>query len=433
MLLLFRLSLGLAVDLVSVDLEGWDILLLLILLAGLFALDFFVFLVVGAIVGEAIVAEEAVGDADNVKQPKQVQGLQGGQQRGGDVLADPALVLLGDPVELKGADGAELGEEGDEDLDVDDVAEVDPDADEAEKVRCDEEVVEVVEDLGRGQEEVGDVVGGVDGDANVGKVEAVAEADEGQADNVVADELLVVLARLLHAQDEDEGLLGPVGGLEEVVELDDGLVGLVGEVLVHAAGVEVPNGRAAHDVQAGRAEKEEVDGRVRLLHEASLLGAAQAGASRKGPQELLHDKLAGKGEHNGVECDKGNVPFALAIVDELLGVRLRQRVREEDEVVQNVGRGRVEGVPGQEEEDNDGREDKGAADEQLSHARDDAAGATALGALLGRNGCGGGGVAEIRGRRGRGRCYGGVGLRKGRRRLLSADWARDETKVQQDG
>lgn len=81
------------------------------------------------------------------------------------------------------------------------MAEVDPDADKDEEVRADEGVVEIVEDLGGGEEEVADVVGGVDGDTDVGKVEAVAESDEGETDNVMADEFFKVLAGLLHAED----------------------------------------------------------------------------------------------------------------------------------------------------------------------------------------------------------------------------------------
>ena len=309
--------------------------------------------------------------------------MQGGEQRSGNVLAEPALVLLGGPVELKGADGAELGKQRNDNLDVDDVAQVDPDAHKEEKVWANEEVVEVVEDLGGGEEEVGYVVGGVDGNAHVGKVKAVAEANQRKTDNVVADQLLVVFARLLHSQEEHNSLLRPVGCLKEVVELDDTLVGAVRKVFVHAARVEVPDGGAAHDVHAGGTEEEEVYGRVCLLHESSLFGTAEAGSTRNGAKHLLHDKLASKGEHDGVEGDKGNVPVTLAILNRLLGVGLRQWVREKDEVVQHVGLGWVDGVSGEEKEDDDGRDDKGAADEGLAHSREDASGATALGTLFG--------------------------------------------------
>lgn len=75
---------------------------------------------------------------------------------------------------------------------------------------------------------------------------------------MVTDELLKVLTRLLHSQEEDDGLLGPVGSLQEVVELDNALVRSMRETLVHAACVEVPNRRAAHDVHASRSQNAKV-------------------------------------------------------------------------------------------------------------------------------------------------------------------------------
>lgn len=50
-------------------------------------------------------------------------------------MRDPALVLLRVPVELEGANGAEGGEDGVEDEDVDVVPEIDPDGHEDSKVR----------------------------------------------------------------------------------------------------------------------------------------------------------------------------------------------------------------------------------------------------------------------------------------------------------
>jgi len=127
-------------------------------------------------------------------------------------------------------------------------------------------------------------VGDVDGQAHIGEMEAVAQANEGQTDDVVANQLLDVLSRLLHAQKQHDGLLGPVGRLEEVVELEDGVVGLVREVLVHGARVEVPHGGAAHDVHARGAQEAKVERRVHLLHEAGLLAArSQPSPAGQGP------------------------------------------------------------------------------------------------------------------------------------------------------
>ena len=82
------------------------------------------------------------------KQPKQINTLQTSQQGEGDVLADPAFILLGIPVEVEGANGAEGGEGGVEDDEVDVVAEIDPDADEEGEEGEDEGGVEVVEGFG---------------------------------------------------------------------------------------------------------------------------------------------------------------------------------------------------------------------------------------------------------------------------------------------
>ena len=170
------------------------------------------------------------------------------------------------------------------------------------------------------QEKVTNVVGDVDGQAHVGEVEAVAQADQRQADNVVANKLLEVLARLLHAEQHDDGLLGPVGGLEEVVELEDGLVGSVRVRLVQTDRVKVPDGGPAHDIHAPGARAAKVDGRVQLLHEAGLLGPRPKPCLLgQRAQELLHDEFAGEGQDDGVEGHEGDVPETLAIMGELVG------------------------------------------------------------------------------------------------------------------
>lgn len=122
-----------------------------------------------------------------------------------------------------------------------------------------------------GKEEITDIMGQVDGNTDVREVEAVAQGNEGQSDDMVSHKLLEVLARLLHAQQQDNGLLRPVRSLEQVVELEDGLVGLVREGLVHASRVEVPYRCSTHDIQARRSHEHKVEGCVHLLHIACLL------------------------------------------------------------------------------------------------------------------------------------------------------------------
>lgn len=183
---------------------------------------------------------------------------------------------------------------------------------------------------------------------HVGEMEAIAEADERQADKMVAHKLLEILARSLHAEDENDGLLCPVRGLEKVVELENVFVRHVREALVHSGGVEVPHGCPAHDIHAPGAAESEVCGGVHLFHEAGLFALGlDAGVTGQGLQQLLHDELARERQDDNVEGDKGKVPRPLAILrGSSLGRALRdgQLVAEEDEVVDRVRLGWIQGV-----------------------------------------------------------------------------------------
>jgi hypothetical protein len=55
---------------------------------------------------------------------------------------------LGLPVKFEGTDGAELGQDGPEDLEVQDVTKVDPDTDERAEVGRNDDRVEIVEGFG---------------------------------------------------------------------------------------------------------------------------------------------------------------------------------------------------------------------------------------------------------------------------------------------
>lgn len=80
--------------------------------------------------------------------PEDIHRLQAREQGEGNVLRDPALVLLGVPIELEGADGSEGSGNGVEDDNIDVVAEVDPDGNEDAEVRGDDSKVEVGEGFG---------------------------------------------------------------------------------------------------------------------------------------------------------------------------------------------------------------------------------------------------------------------------------------------
>lgn len=198
----------------------------------------------------------------------------------------------------------------------------------------------------------------VHGNAHVRKVEAVAQPNQRQRHNVVSHQLPKVLARLLKAQQHDDSLLCPVRRLEQVVELEDGLVRAVRKRLVHAGRVKVPHRAAAHDVETHRAHAAKVEGRVHLLGEALLLALAlDAVDAAQRDQQLLQHQLARKGQHNRVKGHKGHVPEALAIVHGQrrveMGVGVRLLVREEDEAADGIRVGWVDGVGGAKQDQQD--------------------------------------------------------------------------------
>lgn len=203
-------------------------------------------------------------------------------------------------------------------------------------------------------------MGDINRQTNVRKVEAVAQSNQRQGDNVVSDELLKVLAGLLQLQEQHDSLLRPVTSLEQVVGLEQRLVLAVRESLEHGSRVEVPQGRTLHDVQAEWTEDAEVDRGVHLLHESRRLAlAADSAPDRERADHLLHDELAGKGQYHGVKRDESDILLALAIHDRPAGGLGRLGVGEENGAVHGVGRGRVDGVQRQQEDDDQEREQPG--------------------------------------------------------------------------
>lgn len=169
-----------------------------------------------------------------------------------------------------------------------------------------------------GEEEIGNVHGYVDGNAHVGEVEAVAQPDQGERDNVMQNQLLEIFTRLFEHQEQDNGLLCPVTGLQQIVCLEDALVAAVREALEHGRRVEVPDRAAAHDIQSKGAEDAKVDCRVELLHESCLLGLAlDAETDGQRTDHTLHEELACEAQDNGIEGDECKVSLALAILQRL--------------------------------------------------------------------------------------------------------------------
>lgn len=311
------------------------LVVLLILLLG--------FIITPIVLGLAA-GEDARRDADDEVEPEDVDALQARQQGEGDVLRDPALVLLRRPVELKGPHAREAGRDRVQDDDVEVVAQVDPGGHEDDEVRVYDAELEVRCDFGGlwgggwlarvlmnlrerkgwsggggvgqekcisadgqkmgemgvggsySEEEVANIVGDIHRQSHVGEVESVAQPYQSQRDDVMGDQLLEVSPRLLEHQAEHNGLLTPVASLQQVVGLEERVVGAVREGLVHADGVEVPDRRAVHDPQAVGTEYGKVQGGVRLFHEAVLLRACpQSEPVGEWAEDELHDEFAGEG------------------------------------------------------------------------------------------------------------------------------------------
>lgn len=164
---------------------------------------------------------------------------------------------------------------------------------------------------------------------------------------------------------------------------------LVREVLIHSTRVEVPHRGPAHDVHARGAEEAKVEGGIHLLHIAGLLSAGlEPGTAGHRAQNLLHDELAGEGQDDRVEGDKGDIPATLSILGEFIGVRHGELVGEEDEAVDWVVLGRVNCVERQKDEEDGERKDPGVLHAEVLCATQEGSGLATLREAL--RGCRGG-------------------------------------------
>lgn len=171
------------------------------------------------------------------------------------------------------------------------------------------------------EEKIADIMRDVNRQSHVGEMKAIAQPNQRQGNDVMSDELPVISPWFFEPETENQGLLGPVTRLQQIVGLEKSLVGSIRKRLVHAGGVEIPNRGAIHDKQAIGTKNTEVDGGVHLLHEAILFRAgAKLEPAGERPEDALHDKLAGKGEDDNVESDKSEIFAAFAIVDGRIGV-----------------------------------------------------------------------------------------------------------------
>lgn len=280
------------------------------------------------------------------------------------------------PVQLERPDSPEFGQNGPEDFQVDDVSKIDPGDNERAEVRHREDGIEVIQRLGSLQalsvwvnnervasyrkEEVRDIVGDINRNADVGEMEAIAEPNKRQRDDVMANKLLEILPWFLQLQHQHDGLLSPVASLKEVVRLEQRLVFAMRETLEHGRGVEIPDIRSAHDVQPERTKDRKVYRRVGLFHEPRGFPlAADPAVDGPGPDHALHKKLSGEREDNRVERHKRNILLAFPVHGWATGVLWGLRVGQKDGAVHWVrGRG-VDGICGEKDGQHQKRQQPG--------------------------------------------------------------------------
>jgi hypothetical protein len=172
------------------------------------------------------------------------------------------------------------------------------------------------------KEEITNVMRDVHRNPHVREMEAVAQPNQRQRNDMVQHQLLEILSRLLQLQHQNDSLLRPVRRLQQVVSLEGSLVRAVRETLVHARRVEIPHRRARHDPQPERSKDSKIHGGIRLLHEARLFPTAlDPCADGQGADQTLHAELARESEDDGVEGDEGEVLEAFAVLSHIADVR----------------------------------------------------------------------------------------------------------------
>ena len=107
-----------------------------------------IFFVVAALVLLDAVEQVILQDSQHQEQPEHIDGLETSKQSEGDVLRDPALVLLSFPVQFKWAHSTELGQGCPKDSQIEVVSKVDPNTDKRSIKWSDDDRVQVVQRLG---------------------------------------------------------------------------------------------------------------------------------------------------------------------------------------------------------------------------------------------------------------------------------------------
>jgi hypothetical protein len=109
---------------------------------------FLIIFVVAALVLLDAVEQVILQDSQHQEQPEHINGLETSKQSEGDVLRDPALVLLSFPVQFKWTYSTELSQGCPKDSQIEVVSKVDPNTDKYYIKWSDDDRVQVVQRFG---------------------------------------------------------------------------------------------------------------------------------------------------------------------------------------------------------------------------------------------------------------------------------------------
>ena len=109
---------------------------------------FLFLLIITSLVLCYIVCNIPVSDSQNEKKPEYVDSLQTSEEGKCNVLRNPALILLGFPIEFKRTDSGKFSEDGPKDAEVNKVAEIDPYTDEQAIKGTNKYGVKIIENFG---------------------------------------------------------------------------------------------------------------------------------------------------------------------------------------------------------------------------------------------------------------------------------------------
>ena len=143
----------------------------------------------------------------------------------------------------------------------------------------------------------------------------IYERDRAQRDNMVGAHDHGVLSTRFIAQECHQGMMHPVGGVDEIEGLKGSVVCLVRETLEEAWHVEEPHRRSFHHIEAEGRDEGKVGSEVELFHEFSLLdGVFHAPEAGDWACHILADEVSSCEQDDAVEGDEYEIFWAFAIL-----------------------------------------------------------------------------------------------------------------------